>query len=78
MALQLETFVKNKRTIQRRLSDFSNNIASLGTWVLEVREQSLLIDWIVVHSNDYKLPKANPNFLRNYGLILKHSSYHFL
>lgn len=71
MALQLETFVKNKRTIQRRLSDFSNNIASLGTWVLEVREQSLLIDWIVVHSNDYKLPKANPNFFEELWFDIK-------
>lgn len=65
VALQLETFVSNKRTIQKRLKDYSNNIAALGTWVLDVREQSLTIDWIAVHTNDYDLPKANPNFFKS-------------
>lgn len=62
MALQLEGFVKNHRTIQKRLRDFNNNISALGTWMLDVREQSLIIDWLCVHSADYSLPKANPNF----------------
>lgn len=62
MSIQLEDFVKNHRTIQRRLGDFNNNISALGTWLLDIREQPLLIDWISVHGNDFALPKANPNF----------------
>lgn len=62
MALQLEGFVKNHRTIQKRLKDFNNNISALGSWILEVREQPLTVDWLMVHSSDYKLPKAYPNF----------------
>ncbi len=61
MAVQLKQFVKNYRKIQKSLSDFSTNISSLGTWILDVSEQALTVDYILVHSDDYKLPKANPN-----------------
>lgn len=62
MALQLRDFIKNPRKIQRNLRSFSTNISSLGTWVLTVSEQTLVVDYLLVHSDDYKLPKANPNF----------------
>ena len=62
MAMQLRKFIKKPRTIQRNLRQFSDNISSLGTWILTVSQQSLHIDYLVVHSDDYKLPKANPNF----------------
>lgn len=60
--IQLKQFIKNYRKIQKSLSDFSTNISSLGTWILDVSEQALQIDYLMVHTNDYKLPKANPNF----------------
>ncbi len=62
MAVQLDTFIKDYRKIQKSLSNFSNNISSLGTWIITVSEQSLSIDYLLVHSSDYKLPRANPNF----------------
>lgn len=62
MAIQLRKFIDNPRTIQRNLVNFSNNISSLGTWILTVSSQALTIDYLIVHSNDYELPKANPNF----------------
>lgn len=62
MALQLENFVAKPRTIQRNISSFSTNISALGTWILTVSRQTLIVDYILVHSDDYKLPKANPNF----------------
>lgn len=62
MALQLEKFVKKPRNIQKNLSSFSTNISSLGTWIITVSQQSLLIDYLMIHADDYKLPKANPNF----------------
>ena len=61
MAVQLAQFVKNYRKIQSSLSDFSTNISSLGTWILNVSEQALIIDYLIVHSSDYKLPRTNPN-----------------
>lgn len=62
MALQLRDFIKQPRKIQRNMRSFSTNISSLGTWVLTVSEQALTVDYLLVHSDDYKLPKANPNF----------------
>lgn len=62
MAIQLNTFIKNYRNIQKNLNDFSTNISSLGTWILNVSQQALTIDYIMVHSEDFDLPKANPNF----------------
>lgn len=62
MAIQLRRFVKKPRLIQQNLRNFSDNISSLGTWVITVSSQPLTIDYLMVHSDDFKLPKANPNF----------------
>lgn len=62
LAIQLQQFIKDYRKIQKNLSDFSTNISSLGTWILNVSEQALSIDYLIVHSDDYDLPKANPSF----------------
>lgn len=59
--VQLNQFIKNYRKIQKSLSDFSTNISSLGTWILNVSEQALTIDYLMVHSDDYKIGRANPN-----------------
>lgn len=61
MAVQLKQFADDHYKIQKNLSDFSTNISSLGTWILNVSQQALTIDYLMVHSADYKLPKANPN-----------------
>lgn len=59
---QLRNFINKPRLIQRNIGSFSTNISALGTWILTVSRQSLVIDYIIVHSDDYALPKANPNF----------------
>lgn len=62
MAIQLGQFIKDYRKIQKNLGNFSTNISSLGTWILNVSQQALSIDYLIVHSDDYELPRANPNF----------------
>lgn len=62
MAMQLRRFVGRPRLIQQNLRNFSDNISALGTWIITVSGQSLTIDYLIVHSDDYKLPKANPNW----------------
>lgn len=71
MGVQLKQFVKNYRKIQKSLNDFSTNIASLGTWILNVSQQSLSIDYIMIHSDDYKLPKANPDLFTKFWFDLR-------
>lgn len=54
---QMEGMVDKPDTIPERLSQFKNNIASLGTWILSMREQPLGIDYLIVKSPDEKLEK---------------------
>lgn len=63
--IQLEDFLKdNARSLPKRLGTFSNNISSLGTILADLREAPLMIDYIMVHTPDYELPKANESFLK--------------
>lgn len=71
MAIQLQQFIDDETKIQKNLSDFSTNISSLGTWILNVSEQALSIDYLMIHSDDYKLPKANPNFFGSLWFSVK-------
>ena len=56
--IQTQAMVENPRTIAQRFSTFKSNIGSLGTWLLLCREQPLEIDYIVVLSDDVKLPNV--------------------
>ncbi len=60
--LQLEDFSGDARSIPRRLNEFNSNLSSLGTWILQIREQPLQVDYIMVHSDDYELPKPLEGF----------------
>lgn len=64
MTQQLETFIAKPRTITQKLSSFSNNISSLGTLLTQLRELPLAIDYLEIHTPDYKLPKANEGFFK--------------
>ncbi|QVK18510.1 extracellular solute-binding protein [Mycoplasmatota bacterium] len=62
--IQLEDFADNPRHVIKRLKEFNQNISALGTWILTVSEQPLTIDYILLHSEDAKLPKVNENFFQ--------------
>lgn len=62
MAYQLEDLAKHPETLQSRLESFKINVGGLGTWVLQVREQPLEIDYIVLASPEQKMPKAAASF----------------
>lgn len=61
VALQLEAFLEKPENIHRRLAEYQNNISALGSWILEIKEQPLAIDYIAVHSPDAKPPKFAAN-----------------
>jgi ABC-type glycerol-3-phosphate transport system substrate-binding protein len=62
MAIQLRKMLKKPRTIQQRLSDFAKNLSALGTWISDIKEQSLTVECLWVHTSMKQLPKANSNF----------------
>lgn len=65
VALQLEAFLEKPETIHRRLSEYQNNISALGTWILEIKEQPLSMDFIAIHSPDVQITKINANLFEN-------------
>ena len=64
MARMLEGFIKNPRSIQKSIRNFSDNITALGTWIINVSSQALTVDYINVHASDFDKPKANPNWFK--------------
>jgi len=61
VAIQLEGMAKEPETIAQRLQRYRDNLSSLSAWVLTIREQPLDIDYIVIASQDAKVPRINPN-----------------
>ena len=61
-AYQLIDISKNPETVSRRLEQFKDNIMSLGTWLLQVNEAPLVIDYLFLKSPNTETPKANANF----------------
>ncbi|MHA7965277.1 extracellular solute-binding protein [Paenibacillus sp. CAU 1782] len=66
-AYQLADLAAKPETVQKRLSQFKTNVGSVGSWILEVREQPLEIDYLMLASTDVELPKANSSALRKIG-----------
>ena len=61
---QLKEFKKTEKNIQKGLSEFDNNIAALGTWVMTISEQPLTIDFFNIHGTNHKAPKVTNNFFQ--------------
>ena len=71
---QLEKMLNSPRTIPKQWSAFKDNIVSLGSWELSMKEQPLEIDYILVTSKDAKMPKAEAGFFQK----IKHETKQFL
>ena len=56
LAAQLESFVKNPETIQKRLDSFKNNVSTLASTVLSFKEQSLELDYLMAAGVRAALP----------------------
>lgn len=61
---QLEDIIKDPDTIvdSNRLSTFSSNVSSFSAWLLDLKYQPLMIDWIALMSPDEELPEAEAGF----------------
>ncbi len=58
LARQLEDLSTRPHTIPNRLGAYRDNIASLGAWIIDTREQPLQIDYLLVASPDQPVPSA--------------------
>ena len=62
LATQLERFVDDPDKIPGGLGSFKINVSSLGTSILNLRESNLDVDYMIVSSPDYKIPKDSVNW----------------
>ena len=60
LARQLKDMAARPATIPKRLEAYRDNIASLGTWIMDTSDQPLQIDYLIVASPDQTLPRAQP------------------
>jgi len=63
MRIQLDSFLGDTEKISYRLRAFKNNISALGTWLVDMQDQKLQLDYIYLKSPDVKTPKANVGFI---------------
>ncbi len=61
---QLQRMTEDPRTIARQWSAFKDNIVSLGSWQLSMKEQPLEIDYILAGGVGMELPKAEAGFFQ--------------
>ena len=59
---QLESMLKDPSSIPMRLSNFRDTISTLSTWIYDNMNQSLELDYLMIHSADAQLPKADAGF----------------
>lgn len=67
MQVQLGIFLKDPEEISKRLGSMKNNISALGTWVVDMQDQALQLDYLYLKSPDVKTPKAGVGFFKNLG-----------
>ncbi len=63
LAVQLGVLCEDTEEIPARLSAFKNNISALGTWVIDMQEQKLQLDYLYLRSPDVAVPKAEAGVL---------------
>ncbi len=71
IAVQLENFVKYPEDIPLRLESLKNNISSLASQVLRLREQPMQLDYFALTSVDMPLPKSGAGFFDQAAFRLK-------
>ena len=67
MQVQLGLFLKDPEEISKRLSSMKNNISALGTWVVDMQDQALQLDYLYLKSPDVKTPKPGAGFFARLG-----------
>lgn len=62
MKIQLDLFLEDSEEIPKRLGSMKNNISALGTWVVDMQDQPLILDYIYLKSPDREPLAADTGF----------------
>ena len=60
--IQLGSMLEDPKSIPQRISHFRDTVSGLSTWVYENMDQSLEMDYILVHSAEAEIPAARAGF----------------
>lgn len=69
--VQVDDFIKEPYSIPSRLSTFKDNISSLGTWMINMRDIPLQLDKIIFAGAGVKTPSYKANFIEKTGHEVK-------
>lgn len=80
LSLQLEEFCEKPEQVQKRLSTFKDNVGSLGSWLVQIKQLPLELDKIYIMPagmDEQALAEAEAGFFQQTGheLSLFHSSF---
>lgn len=65
IARQLERLNEKHTRITKELSDFNSNLSALGTWISNIKQTDMSMDYILVCSRNTELPRASANFFES-------------
>ena len=68
---QLDRMVKDPFSIASRLNDLDQAQTNMGTWLLSMKDNPMMIDYFVVQPPDAKAPRANSNFFQKIWATLR-------
>ncbi|HEU5318313.1 MAG TPA: extracellular solute-binding protein, partial [Chloroflexota bacterium] len=68
---QIRTMIKRPHDIHRLIEDFNRSQGILASWLLNLQNHPLQIDWIMVHSPDVVPPRVHPNFFEQTWASIK-------
>ena len=64
-------FASKPWNVTKELSNFKTNLSALGTWILDIQDQTLTVESLWVHSDNISLPRANANWFKNFWFSLR-------
>ena len=68
MVHQLNELAENPETVAKRLDTYKVNVGGLGTWMLQIKEQPISLDYLIVHSPDRSCQKLTRRFSRSLAM----------
>lgn len=78
---KIDGFAANPRNVTKDLAAFKTNLSALGTWVLDIKNQSLTIESFTIYTEDNagNLPKSEDNFFASlwYSVVGFFKSFFF-
>ncbi len=78
LVYNIEDMIDSPSTIPHRLDTFTGNIGSLSSWVLELKEQPLLLDYLYVCQPNAEKPKVDDGFFGGIWREMKAFFYSFI